>query len=105
MAYLVQHGEKERLPGDPGLTQAGRAQAIRAGQWLRDQGIRTLYSSPMRRAQGNRRRHRVGDRAGDPDRREAAGAPELGRPRVLRRVPGPVGPHHGRPRLHARPSR
>jgi len=23
MAYLVQHGEKERLPGDPGLTQAG----------------------------------------------------------------------------------
>ena len=50
MAYLVQHGEKERLPGDPGLTQAGRAQALRAGQWLRDQGIRTLYSSPMRRA-------------------------------------------------------
>jgi broad specificity phosphatase PhoE len=51
MVYLVQHGEKERLPGDPGLTQAGRDQAIRAGQWLRDQGIRTLYSSPLRRAQ------------------------------------------------------
>jgi broad specificity phosphatase PhoE len=50
MAYLVQHGEKERLPGDPGLTQAGRQQAIQAGQWLRDQGVRTLYSSPMRRA-------------------------------------------------------
>ncbi len=50
MAYLVQHGEKERLPGDPGLTQAGRDQAVRAGQWLRDQGIRTLYSSPLRRA-------------------------------------------------------
>jgi broad specificity phosphatase PhoE len=50
MAYLIQHGEKERLPGDPGLTQAGREQAIRAGQWLRDQGIRTLYSSPLRRA-------------------------------------------------------
>jgi broad specificity phosphatase PhoE len=50
MAYLVQHGEKERLPGDPGLTQAGRDQAIRAGQWLRDQGIRRLYSSPLRRA-------------------------------------------------------
>jgi broad specificity phosphatase PhoE len=50
MVYLVQHGEKERLPGDPGLTQAGREQAIRAGQWLRDQGIRTLYSSPLRRA-------------------------------------------------------
>jgi len=50
MAYLVQHGEKKRLPGDPGLTQAGREQAIRAGQWLRDQGVRTLYSSPLRRA-------------------------------------------------------
>jgi broad specificity phosphatase PhoE len=50
MAYLVQHGEKERLPGDPGLTEAGREQAIRVGRWLRDQGIRTLYSSPQRRA-------------------------------------------------------
>jgi broad specificity phosphatase PhoE len=50
MAYLVQHGEKEPLPGDPGLTSAGREQAVRVGQWLRDQGIRTLYSSPMRRA-------------------------------------------------------
>ena len=50
MVYLVQHGEKERLPGDPGLTQVGREQAVRVGQWLRDQGIRTLYSSPMRRA-------------------------------------------------------
>jgi broad specificity phosphatase PhoE len=49
--YLVQHGEKESLPGEPGLTQAGRRQATRAGQWLRGQGIRTLYSSPMRRAQ------------------------------------------------------
>jgi broad specificity phosphatase PhoE len=51
MVYLVQHGEKERLPGDPGLTQAGRQQAARAGQWLRGQGIRTLYASPLRRAQ------------------------------------------------------
>jgi broad specificity phosphatase PhoE len=50
MAYLVQHGEKERRPGDPRLTQAGRDQAVRAGQWLRDQGIRALYSSPLRRA-------------------------------------------------------
>jgi broad specificity phosphatase PhoE len=51
MVYLVQHGEKEQLPGDPRLTQAGRQQATRAGQWLRGQGIGTLYSSPMRRAQ------------------------------------------------------
>ena len=51
MAYLVQHGEKERLPGDPGLTRAGREQASRVGEWLRDRGIRALYSSPLRRAQ------------------------------------------------------
>ncbi len=24
MVYLVQHGEKQRLPGDPGLTELGR---------------------------------------------------------------------------------
>jgi hypothetical protein len=28
--YLVQHGDNERVPGDPGLTSAGRGQA--AGQ-------------------------------------------------------------------------
>ncbi len=49
--YLVQHGEKEQRPGEPGLTQAGRQQATRAGQWLRGQGIGALYASPMRRAQ------------------------------------------------------
>jgi broad specificity phosphatase PhoE len=51
LVYLVQHGEKEPLPGDPGLTPAGRQQATRAGQWLHGQGIRALYGSPMRRAQ------------------------------------------------------
>ena len=50
-AYLVQHGEKEQMPDDPGLTQAGRRQATRAGQWLRDRGVAALYSSPQRRAQ------------------------------------------------------
>ncbi len=30
LVYLVQHGEKEPLPGDPGLTQAGRGQATAA---------------------------------------------------------------------------
>jgi phosphohistidine phosphatase SixA len=42
MVYLIQHGDKERLPGDPGLTQVGQDQAIKAGQWLRDQGIQAL---------------------------------------------------------------
>ncbi len=49
-AYLVQHGEKEHGPGEPGLTQAGRQQATRAGQWLRGRGVGALYSSPLRRA-------------------------------------------------------
>jgi broad specificity phosphatase PhoE len=50
LAYLVQHGEKEPLPGDPGLTGTGRAQAARAGQWLLGAGVRNVCTSPMRRA-------------------------------------------------------
>jgi broad specificity phosphatase PhoE len=51
MVYLVQHGEKERLPGDPGLTELGRQQAMRTGRWLSGLGISALWTSPMRRAQ------------------------------------------------------
>jgi broad specificity phosphatase PhoE len=50
LAYLVQHGEKEPLPGDPGLTPAGREQADRTGRWLHGCGVQALYASPMRRA-------------------------------------------------------
>ena len=50
VVYLVQHGEKESLPGDPGLTARGRQQATRAGRWLRDRGVQTLCTSPLRRA-------------------------------------------------------
>jgi broad specificity phosphatase PhoE len=50
LIYLVQHGDKERVPGDPGLTDVGREQAVRAGQWLRFIGVSSLYSSPLRRA-------------------------------------------------------
>src|SRR5215475_4892913 len=50
VAYLVQHGEKESLPGDPGLTAIGRQQATRTGRWLRGQGIHALCTSPLRRA-------------------------------------------------------
>lgn len=49
--YLVQHGDKERVPGDPGLTPAGRRQAELAGRRLRQAGLRGLYASPLRRAQ------------------------------------------------------
>ena len=50
LAYLVQHGEKEPTPGDPGLTPAGRQQASRTGRWLHGRGAHALYTSPMRRA-------------------------------------------------------
>jgi broad specificity phosphatase PhoE len=50
LAYLVQHGEKEPSPGDPGLTPAGRQQASRTGRWLHGCGVAALYASPMRRA-------------------------------------------------------
>ena len=50
LIYLVQHGEKEPLPGDPGLTDAGREHALRTARWLRDFGLNAVYSSPLRRA-------------------------------------------------------
>jgi broad specificity phosphatase PhoE len=51
LVYLVQHGDRERLPGDPGLTARGRHQAALTAHWLRNAGVRALYSSPLRRAQ------------------------------------------------------
>jgi broad specificity phosphatase PhoE len=50
LVYLVQHGDKERSPGDPGLTRHGRAQADRTGQWLARQDVRAIWTSPLRRA-------------------------------------------------------
>jgi broad specificity phosphatase PhoE len=50
LAYLIQHGEKKPLSGDPGLTGTGREQAIHTGRRLRSLGVSALYSSPMRRA-------------------------------------------------------
>jgi broad specificity phosphatase PhoE len=48
--YLVQHGDKERAPGDPGLTGLGRHQAQVTARWLRGMGLHEVYSSPLRRA-------------------------------------------------------
>jgi broad specificity phosphatase PhoE len=48
--YLVQHGDKERSPGDPGLTELGRCQAAVTARWLRETELKALYSSPLRRA-------------------------------------------------------
>jgi broad specificity phosphatase PhoE len=50
LVYLIQHGDKQQLPGDPGLTATGRHQAALTGRWLRNAGLRALYSSPLRRA-------------------------------------------------------
>ena len=48
---IVQHAEKKRLPGDPGLTELGLQQALATARWL-GSGERpvAVWSSPMRRA-------------------------------------------------------
>jgi broad specificity phosphatase PhoE len=50
LIYLVQHGDKERLAGDPGLTELGRGQAGATARWLQGVGLQALFSSPLRRA-------------------------------------------------------
>jgi broad specificity phosphatase PhoE len=50
VVYLVQHGDKQPGPGDPGLTELGRIQAARTGRRLGGLGIGALWASPMRRA-------------------------------------------------------
>ena len=50
LIYLVQHGDKERLAGDPGLTELGHGQARATARWLQGSGLQALFSSPLRRA-------------------------------------------------------
>jgi len=50
LIYLVQHGDKERLAGDPGLTELGSGQAGATARWLQGAGLQALFSSPLRRA-------------------------------------------------------
>lgn len=48
---IVQHGEKERSPGDPGLTPLGHKQARATADWMaRSERPLAIWSSPMRRA-------------------------------------------------------
>ncbi len=48
---IVQHGEKERQPGDPGLTASGLEQAERTAGWIVEtHRVSRVVSSPMRRA-------------------------------------------------------
>ncbi|WP_051815922.1 histidine phosphatase family protein [Glycomyces tenuis] len=48
--YVVQHGEKERSAGDPGLTERGRRQAALAAERLRGAGLTGVFAGPLRRA-------------------------------------------------------
>jgi broad specificity phosphatase PhoE len=50
LIYLVQHGDRERLAGDPGLTELGSDQARATARWLQGAGLQALFSSPLRRA-------------------------------------------------------
>lgn len=48
---VVQHGEKVRAPGDPGLTVVGRRQAKQTASWIaRSFDVTAVWSSPLRRA-------------------------------------------------------
>ena len=49
---VVQHGEKVRAPGDPGLTAFGRQQAAAVATWLSEHhaDIASIWASPLMRA-------------------------------------------------------
>src|SRR4051812_34112222 len=50
---VVQHGEKEAPPGDPGLTVTGREQAAATARWLASRRLAepvAVWSSPIKRA-------------------------------------------------------
>ena len=49
---IVQHGEKVRSAGDPGLTALGRQQAATVANWLLANypDIESIWASPLRRA-------------------------------------------------------
>lgn len=48
---IVQHGDKQRTAGDPGLTEVGRAQAEVTARWLaRSEQPAAVWSSPLCRA-------------------------------------------------------
>lgn len=48
--YLIQHADKVRAPGDPGISDLGRRHAQSTGLWARRAGIRRIYCSPLLRS-------------------------------------------------------
>lgn len=52
---IIRHGLPVRIdeadgPADPGLSELGHEQARRAAEWLRNEKITAVFTSPMRRA-------------------------------------------------------
>lgn len=47
--YLIRHGQKEKIFGDPSLTEIGRKQAEITGQFLKNKNIKSIYSSYFKR--------------------------------------------------------
>lgn len=47
--YLVRHGQKEKVMGDPHLTQFGKAQAEHTAKFLKDKGIKQIFSGLLNR--------------------------------------------------------
>src|SRR5215467_6378728 len=48
--YLIRHGEKEEMLGDAALSLAGRVQAHATARYLQNRPIKSVYTSPLRRA-------------------------------------------------------
>lgn len=49
--YLVRHGAKQKIKGDPTLTKLGEEQAKLTAQYLSDKEVNVILSSPILRAQ------------------------------------------------------
>ncbi|MBI2033471.1 MAG: histidine phosphatase family protein, partial [Candidatus Levybacteria bacterium] len=47
--YLIRHGQKETVMGDPSLSQVGRKQAEYTGKFFKDKKIERIYASPFKR--------------------------------------------------------
>lgn len=49
--YLIRHGQKEKIKEDPFLTDLGKEQAEKTGEYLEDKNIKAIYSSNYNRTQ------------------------------------------------------
>lgn len=47
--YLIRHGEKEKIAGDPALTPLGRKQALLTAEYIKTQKVDLIITSPKKR--------------------------------------------------------